>query len=81
MIEIGILYMLLCYNHSPWAFHSYGASKKTKDIQIMTDFEKINEATERNPFPIPRIIQMLHKLDKFKSSTALDLYQGFYQES
>ena len=34
---------------------SFGISKKTGDIQIVTDFRELNKWVEVDPFPLPRI--------------------------
>ena len=48
---------------------SFGISKKTGDIQIVTDFRELNKWVEVDPFPLPPRIneETLHKLEKFKS--------------
>ena len=38
----------------------------------------MNEAIEQHPYPLPRINDIMQKLERFKSATALDLSQGFY---
>ena len=78
MVAVGVLRKLSWNDDSPWAAPSFVVPKKTGDIRIVTDFRKMNEAIERHPFPLPRIIETLQKLEKFKSATALDLSQGFY---
>ena len=69
----------LSYNDDlPWALPSFGQPKKTGDIRLLTDFRKMNEAIERKPFPLPRIAEIIQRLEKFVSATALDLSQGYY---
>ena len=52
--------------------------KKTGDIQILTNFRKLNKCIEQESFPLPRNSKAIQKLKNFKSATALDLSQGFY---
>ena len=78
MVETGVLKKLPWDNDSPWKCPIFGVPKKTGDIRIVTDFRKMNECIERHPFPLPRIIDQLQKLERFESATALDLLQGFY---
>ena len=73
MVEIGVLRKLPWDDDSPWAAPTFGIPKKTGDIRIVTDFRKLNACIERNPYPLPRIIDQLQKLEKFVSATALDL--------
>ena len=77
MVEIGILRRLPWDDDSPHSAPTFAVPKKTKDIRIVTDFRKMNENIERHPFPLPRIIDQLQKLEQFESATAIDLSQGF----
>ena len=38
----------------------------------------MNEAIERKLFPLPKIAEIIQRLKKFVSTTALDLSQGYY---
>ena len=78
MCEIDVLERLHWYDDSPWAAPSFGVPKKTGDIRIVTDFRKMNMQIQQQPFPLPRIIDTIQRLEKFTSATALDLSQGFY---
>ena len=78
MVKIGVLKRLPWNADSPWCAPTFGVPKKTGDIRIVTDFRKLNECIERHPYPLPRIIDQLQKLERFVSATALDLSQGFY---
>ena len=78
MMVIGILRKLHWHDDTPWAVASFCQPKKMKDLQIVTDFHKMNEVTKRHPFPLAHIIVVMQKLECFKSAMALDLLQGFY---
>jgi hypothetical protein len=81
LVPIGVLKRLPWNDDSPWASPLFGVPKKTGDIRIVTDFRQLNkwvEWVEIDPFPFPRMNESLQKLEKFKSSTALDLSLGFY---
>lgn len=78
MVKIGVLKKLQWDDNSPWCCPTFGVSKKTGDIRIVTDFRKMNECIERHSFPLPRIIDQLQNLKRFVSATELDLSQGFY---
>ena len=77
-MDIGVLKEVLWHNDSPWASPSFGTPKKTGDVQIITDFRELNKFVEVDPFPLPGINETLQKLERFKSTTALDLSLGFY---
>ena len=45
---------------------------------MIADFRKLNENIVRRPFPIPKIQDLLLKLEGFKYATSLDLNMGYY---
>ena len=47
-------------------------------LRFLTDLREINRWIERNPFPLPKIVEALKKIEKFVSATAIDLSQGYY---
>ncbi|MGL5934057.1 MAG: reverse transcriptase family protein, partial [Cetobacterium sp.] len=66
-------------NHnSDWAAPTFIQPKKTGDIRVLTDFRKLNLAVKWKPFPLPKISEILLKLQGFKYATALDLSMGYY---
>ena len=73
--EIGVWY----YNpDSEWAAPTFIQPKKTGDVRILTDFRQLNKYIIRSPFPLPKIQDMLQKLEGFSYATALDLSMGYY---
>ena len=46
--------------------------KKTLDTRFLTNFRQVNKRIERKPFPLPRIMEALQKIKRFKSATAID---------
>ena len=48
------------------------------NLQIVTDFQKMNMSIKGHLFPIPRILDTMQKLERFESAMALDLSQDFY---
>lgn len=73
MCKIDVLERLHWYDDSPWAAPTFGVPKKTGNIRIVTDFWKMNMQIQQQPFPLPRIIETIQRLEKFTSTTALDL--------
>ena len=66
-------------NHdSEWAAPTFVQPKKTGDIRVLTDFRKLNDAIRRKPFPLPKIADLLQKLEGFRYATAIDLSMGYY---
>ena len=47
-------------------------------MRIVTDFRKLNQWIIRKPYPLPKIQDILQKMEKFKYATAVDLRKGYY---
>ena len=65
-------------NDSEWAAPTFIQPKKTGDVRVLTDFRELNKHIKRNPFPLPKISDLLQKLQGFKYATAIDLSMGYY---
>jgi hypothetical protein len=61
---------------SEWAAPTFIQDKKTGDMRILTDFRRLDAQIKREPFPLPKISDMLKKLSGFKYATAIDLSMG-----
>jgi len=46
---------------------------------LCTDYRKLNASTEPDPFPLPRIDDLLDKIGKTKFLTKVDMAKGYYQ--
>ena len=47
-------------------------------MRFISDFRELNKRIKRKPFPIPKIQDLLLKLEGFKYTTSLDLNMGYY---
>ena len=47
-------------------------------LRSLADLRELNKRIKRKPFPLPKISEMLHKLEGFLYATALDLNMGYY---
>jgi hypothetical protein len=59
LIKIGVLKF---NNESEWAAPTFVQPKKTGDVWILTDFRKLNKAICCKPFHLPKISDLLQKL-------------------
>ena len=75
LVEIGVLRRI---NHSEWAAPTFIIPKKNKTVRFISDFRELNKRIKRKPFPIPKIQDLLLKLEGFKYATSLDLNMGYY---
>jgi len=65
-------------NRSEWAAPNFVITKKDGSLRTIADFRELNKRIKRKPFPIPKIQDMLQKLEGFQYATSLDLNMGYY---
>jgi len=65
-------------NVSQWAAPSYIIPKKNNQARFITDFCELNKRIKRKPYPIPKISEMLQRMEKFTYATSIDLNMGYY---
>ena len=70
--------MLKEINRSEWAAPTFIIPKKDGTVRFISDFRELNKRIKRKPFPIPKIQEMLLKLEGFQYGTSLDLNMGYY---
>ena len=75
LVKIGVLKRV---NRSEWAAPTFIIPKKNGTVRFISDFRELNKRIKRKPFPIPKIQDLLLKLEGFKYATSLDLNMGYY---
>ena len=75
LCKLGVLRKI---NHSEWAAPTFIIPKKDGTVRFISDFRELNKRIKRKPFPIPKIHDLLLKLEGFKYATSLDLNMGYY---
>jgi len=75
LCEIGVLKKV---NRSEWACPTFIVPKKDGSVRFISDFRELNKRIRRKPYPIPKIQDMLLKLEGFQYATSLDLNMGYY---
>src|SRR5210317_1496078 len=53
-------------------------SKPDGTLRSLADFQELNKRIKRKPFPIPKIQDILHKMQGFQWVTSLDLNMRYY---
>jgi len=61
-----------------WAAPTVVVKKSDGGWRLCTDFRKLNAVTEPDPFPLPRIDDLLDKVGKAKFLTKLDMAKGYH---
>jgi hypothetical protein len=75
LVQAGVLKKI---NQSEWAAPTFIIPKKDKTVRFISDFRELNKRIKRKPFPIPKIQDLLLKLEGFQYATSLDLNMGYY---
>ena len=76
MIKYGVLRKI---NRSEWGMPAFTVLKKDGiTIRFIADLRELNKRIKQKPFPIPKIQELLLKLEKFQYGTALGLKMGYY---
>jgi hypothetical protein len=75
LVQLGVLKKI---NNSQWGFPCFVIPKKDGTVRFINDFRELNKRIVRKPYPIPKIADMLQKIQKFRYATSLDLNMGFY---
>jgi hypothetical protein len=53
-------------------------AKPDKTLRSLADLRELNKRIKRKPSPIPKINDLLQKLEGFYFATSLDLNMGYY---
>ena len=70
---------VLCkVNRSEWAAPTFIIPKTDFTVRFISDFRELNRRIKRKPYPIPKIQDLLLKLEGFQYATPLDLNMGYY---
>jgi hypothetical protein len=75
LCQLGVLKKV---NRSEWAAPTFIIPKKDGSVRFISDFRELNKRIKRKPFPIPKIQDLLLKLEGFQYATSLDLNMGYY---
>jgi hypothetical protein len=70
--------VLKAVNHSQWAAPTFIVPKSDKTVHFISDFRELKKRIKRKPFPLPKIQDLMLKLEGFQFATSLDLNMGYY---
>lgn len=66
-------------SNSPWSSPVIMVPKKNGTKRMCIDFRKLNKVTQQVQWPLPRIQDILDRMNKSKWFSALDLKSGYWQ--
>ena len=75
MLRAGLIEV----SRSPWASPIVLVHKKDGSLRLCVDYRKLNAVTRPDPFPMPRVEDLLDGLAGAKYITTLDLTKGYWQ--
>jgi transposase InsO family protein len=75
LIEYGVLRKV---NRSEWACPMFTVKKPDGSLRSLADLRELNKRIKRKPYPLPKINDILQKLEGFQFATSLDLNMGYY---
>ena len=79
VVNLLLLGVLKVENDSEWGSPSFFQPKpKSNKVNFLSDFRNINKKSNQKPYPRPKIIEMLLKLEGFQYATSLYLNMGYY---
>ena len=65
-------------NRSEWACPMFTIRKPDGTLRSLADLRQLNKRIKRKPYPLPKITDLLQKLEGFMWATSLDLNMGYY---
>ena len=75
LCKVGVLKKV---NRLEWAAPTFIIPKKDNRVRFISDFRELNQRIRRKPYPIPKIQDLLLKLEGFQYTTSLDLNMEYY---
>ena len=65
--------------HSNWLANPVLVKKKTRKWRMCVDYTGLNKACPKDPFPLPRIDQIVDSTSGCETLCFLDAYSGYHQ--
>ena len=66
-------------SHSEWCSPVVLVPKKDGGLRFCIDFSKLNSISTFDPYPMPRVDEMVERLGRAKFLSTLDLCKGYWQ--
>ena len=61
-----------------WAAPTFIIPKKDGTVRFISDFRELNKRIKRKPYSIPKIQDLMQKIEGCQYGTSLDLNTGYY---
>jgi deoxyuridine 5'-triphosphate nucleotidohydrolase len=78
-IQRMLTHGIISPSNGPWAFPVVLIRKKDGSIRFCVDYRRLNKATKKDRYPLPRIDEIFDSLAGVSWFSALDLVSGYWQ--
>ena len=78
MDQLEYITVIKKVNRSQWGPPTFLIQKKDNTLRFISDFRELNKRILCQPYPIPKIQELLLRLEGFRYGTTLDLNMGYY---
>jgi len=75
LLNLGIIK----HSDSPWASPIVMVPKADGSLRLCTDYRKVNKLTLPDPFPLPRVEDLVDRVGRAKYLTKIDMTRGYWQ--
>uniref|UniRef100_A0A9J8C7I0 Gypsy retrotransposon integrase-like protein 1 n=1 Tax=Cyprinus carpio carpio TaxID=630221 RepID=A0A9J8C7I0_CYPCA len=75
MLRLGVIEP----SHSPWSSPIVMVPKPDGTLRFCNDFRRLNEVSEFDCYPMPRVDELLDRLGRARFISTLDLTKGYWQ--
>ena len=65
--------------YSSWTSAIVPVVKRKWTVRVYIDYRQVNKVTQPDPYPMPRIEELLESLGKANFISTLDMSKGYYQ--
>ena len=76
--QLEALNIIKKVNRSQWGAPSFIIPKKDRTVSFISDFRELNKRILGQPYPIPKIKDLLLRLEGFRYETTLDINMAYY---
>ena len=78
LYQLEALNIINKFNCSQWGMPTFIIPKKDRTVWFIFDFREPKKRILRQPYPIPKIQDLLLRIEGFFYGTTLDLNMGYY---
>ena len=61
-----------------WAAPIFIIPKKDGSVRFISDFRELNKRIKKKPYPIPKVQDLMLKMEGFQYATSFDVNMGYY---